>query len=103
MNEVITMRLPDLGEGIESATISEIPISKGEKIKKDDIMIVLESEKASMEIPSEVGGIVKSVNIKNGQSVKTGDLLLTIETEMPARRRTYPARMAAAFPAESPS
>ena len=88
MKKIKKIFLPDLGEGIESATISEIPISKGEKIKKDDIMIVLESEKASMEIPSEVGGIVKSVNIKNGQAVKTGDLLLTIETEIPARRRT---------------
>ena len=81
MKKIKKIFLPDLGEGIESATISEIPISKGEKIKKDDIMIVLESEKASMEIPSESGGVVKSINIKNGQVVKTGDLLLTIEIE----------------------
>ena len=86
MKKIKKIFLPDLGEGIESATISEIPISKGEKIKKDDIMIVLESEKASMEIPSEVGGIVKSVNIKNGQAVKTGDLLLTIETETTSQK-----------------
>jgi len=81
MKKIKKIFLPDLGEGIESATINEIPISKGEKIKKDDIMIVLESEKASMEIPSESGGVVKSINIKNGQVVKTGDLLLTIEIE----------------------
>ncbi len=86
MKKIKKVFLPDLGEGIESATISEIPISKGEKIKKDDIMIVLESEKASMEIPSEVGGMVKSVNIKNGQAVKTGDLLLTIETETTSQK-----------------
>jgi len=81
MKKIKKIFLPDLGEGIESATINEIPISKGEKIKKDDIMIVLESEKASMEIPSESGGVVKSINIKNGQVVKTDDLLLTIEIE----------------------
>ena len=72
--------LPDLGEGIESATISEVSVSKGQKINKDNIILVLESEKASMEIPSEVSGTIKSIDIKKGQEVKTGDLLITIET-----------------------
>ena len=77
MKKIIKILLPDLGEGIDSATTSEITVSKGEKINKGDIMIVLESEKASMEIPSELSGTVKSINIKNGQELKTGDLLLT--------------------------
>ena len=81
MKKIKKILLPDLGEGIDSATTSEITVSKGEKINKGDIMIVLESEKASMEIPSELSGTVKSINIKNGQELKTGDLLLTIETE----------------------
>ena len=72
--------LPDLGEGIESATISEVSVSKGQTIKKDNIILVLESDKASMEIPSEVSGTIKSIDIKKGQEVKTGDLLITIET-----------------------
>jgi len=72
--------LPDLGEGIESATISEVSVSKGQKINKDNIILVLESDKASMEIPSEVSGTIKSIDIKKGQEVKTGDLLITIET-----------------------
>lgn len=72
--------LPDLGEGIESATISEVSVSKGQTINKDNIILVLESDKASMEIPSEVSGTIKSIDIKKGQEVKTGDLLITIET-----------------------
>ena len=57
--------LPDLGEGIESATISEVSVSKGQTINKDNIILVLESDKASMEIPSEVSGTIKSIDIKN--------------------------------------
>ena len=72
--------LPDLGEGIDSATICEVSVSKGQKINKDNIILVLESDKASMEIPSEVSGTIKSIDIKKGQEVKTGDLLITIET-----------------------
>ena len=48
--------LPDLGEGIESATISEVPLGVGEQVKKDDVLLVLESDKASMEIPSDHDG-----------------------------------------------
>ena len=81
MKKVKEIFLPDLGEGIDSATISEISVSNEQTIKKDDIIIVLESEKASMEIPSEVDGIVKSINVENGQEIQTGELLLTIETE----------------------
>ena len=80
MKKIKNIHLPDLGEGIESATVSEIPISKGQKINKDDTIAVLESDKASMEIPSDIEGVVKSINIKTGQEIKTGDLLITLET-----------------------
>ena len=80
MKKTKNIHLPELGEGIESATVSEIPISKGQKINKDDTIVVLESDKASMEIPSDIEGVVKSINIKTGQEIKTGDLLITLET-----------------------
>ena len=80
MKKIKNIHLPDLGEGIESAIVSEIPISKGQKINKDDTIAVLESDKASMEIPSDIEGVVKSINIKTGQEIKTGDLLITLET-----------------------
>ena len=80
MDKIRKILLPDLGEGIKTATISEAIVSVGEKIKQDDIILVLESDKASMEIPSDIGGIVKTVNVKKGQEVRTGDLLITIET-----------------------
>ena len=48
--------LPDLGEGIESADVSEILVSAGDSVSIDDIFLVLESDKASMEIPAENNG-----------------------------------------------
>ena len=72
--------LPDLGEGIESATISEVPLSAGEHVKKDDVLLVLESDKASMEIPSDYDGKIE-VLIKEGKDVATGEPLFKIETQ----------------------
>ena len=73
--------LPDLGEGIESATISEIPLGAGEHVKKDDVLLVLESDKASMEIPSDYNGKVVEVLIEEGKDVATGEPLFKIEIQ----------------------
>ena len=73
--------LPDLGEGIESATISEVPLSAGEHVKKDDVLLVLESDKASMEIPSDYDGKIIEVLIEEGKDVVTGEPLFKIETQ----------------------
>ena len=73
--------LPDLGEGIESATISEVPLSAGEHVKKDDVLLVLESDKASMEIPSDYDGKITEVLVEEGKDVVTGEPLFKIETQ----------------------
>ena len=73
--------LPDLGEGIESATISEVPLTAGEHVKKDDVLLVLESDKASMEIPSDYDGKIIEVLIEEGKDVVTGEPLFKIETQ----------------------
>jgi len=71
--------LPDLGEGISSADVSEVLVSPGDSVSADDIILVLESEKASMEIPSENEGIIKKVFISAGDQVKTGEILIMME------------------------
>ena len=71
--------LPDLGEGIESADVSEILVSAGDSVSTDDIFLVLESDKASMEIPAENNGKVKEVFVKAGDKVKTGSPLISLE------------------------
>ena len=71
--------LPDLGEGIDSADVSEILINPGDSVSIDDIILVLESDKASMEIPAEDAGVVKEVFVNAGDEVKTGAPLISIE------------------------
>ena len=53
--------LPDLGEGIDGADVSEVVVSVGDTVSKDDTLLVLESDKASMEIPAEDAGVIKEI------------------------------------------
>ncbi len=71
--------LPDLGEGIEGAEVSEVSVASGDTVSPDDTILVLESDKASMEIPAEVSGIVKDIFVAAGDELKTGHLLMKIE------------------------
>ena len=72
--------LPDLGEGIEGADVSEISVSIGDRVSSDDTVLVLESDKASMEIPAENNGTVKEILVSVGDTIKTGQTLLKIES-----------------------
>ena len=71
--------LPDLGEGIEGAEVSEVAVAPGDTIQSDDTILVLESDKASMEIPAELDGVVKEVSVAVGDEIKTGQLLMKID------------------------
>ena len=71
--------LPDLGEGIEGAEVSEEAVATGDTITAEDTILVLESDKASMEIPAEVSGTVTEVAVAAGDEVKTGQILIKIE------------------------
>ena len=71
--------LPDLGEGIDNAEVSEVSVSVGDAVEKNDTLIVLESDKASMEIPAEEAGVVLEVLIIPGDEVSTGQPLLSME------------------------
>ena len=71
--------LPDLGEGIEGAEVSEVAVAPGDTVTAKDTVLVLESDKASMEIPAEVNGTVKDISVAAGDEVKTGQLLIKIE------------------------
>ncbi len=72
--------LPELGEGITSVEISDVVIQTGANIAVDDILIVVETDKASMEIPSTKAGIVESVHVQKGDSISPGDNIVTLST-----------------------
>ncbi|OTG85015.1 2-oxo acid dehydrogenase subunit E2 [Acinetobacter sp. ANC 4648] len=75
----VEITVPDLG--VEKATISEILISVGDRVEKDQSLCVAESDKASVEVPSTVAGVVKAIHVELNQSVSQGTALVTIETE----------------------
>ncbi len=75
-----TISVPDIG-GAENVDVIEIYVSPGDVVNADDPIIVLESEKASMDIPTPKGGKVVSVLVKEGDTVSEGDAVLELETD----------------------
>jgi len=73
--------IPDLGEGIDSVEVGEINIKRGDRVELGDIPVVLESDKASMEIEAELAGTIKDVRITTGLEVSTNTILATIEAD----------------------
>jgi pyruvate dehydrogenase E2 component (dihydrolipoamide acetyltransferase) len=78
---MIEIRLPELGEGITSVEISDVLVTKGDSVKLNDPIIVVETEKASMEIPTIEGGVVESVQVEKGGTLSPGDVIIRIEGE----------------------
>ena len=76
----IELKVPNLGEA-EDTEIIEISVSKGDKINKNDPIIVLESEKAAMEVPSDFDGVVKDILVREGDSVKEGVVFAVMEVD----------------------
>ncbi|MBD73998.1 MAG: hypothetical protein CMM96_00675 [Rickettsiales bacterium] len=76
----IELKIPNLGEA-EDTEIIEISVKKGDKLNKNDPIIVLESEKAAMEVPSDFDGKIKDIKVKEGDSVKEGTVFAVIEVE----------------------
>ena len=74
----IDLKIPNLGEA-EGTEVIEIPIKVGDKVGLNDPLIVLESEKAAMEVPSDYEGTICGLSIKEGDSVSEGDVYAVIE------------------------
>ncbi|MFI8978705.1 dihydrolipoyllysine-residue acetyltransferase [Ectopseudomonas khazarica] len=95
MSELI--RVPDLGGEGE---VIELLVKVGDRIEADQSVLTLESDKASMEVPSPKAGVIKELKVKIGDRLKEGDELLVLEVEGAAQ--AAPAPKAAAAPAEAP-
>jgi len=77
LNKVL---VPDIGD-FEKVEIIEVLVKTGDKIKKNDSIVTLESDKSSVEVPSTLEGTVENINIKIGDKVSKGDLLISVEIE----------------------
>lgn len=75
----VEVKLPDLGDGVDSGDILEILVSEGDVIQKEQGLVEVETEKATVEVPSTHTGVVTKVLVKAGQTVATGDVLVSLE------------------------
>jgi pyruvate dehydrogenase E2 component (dihydrolipoamide acetyltransferase) len=92
------VHVPDIGSS-GKAQIIEIQVKVGDTVEADQSLITLESDKASMEIPSPAAGVVESINVKLNDEVGTGDLILALTVAGAAAPAAAPAQAAAPAPA----
>ena len=76
----IQVRVPDIGD-FEEVEVIEVLVASGDKVDVEDSLVTLESDKATMEIPSPESGVVSDVSVQLGDAVSEGTLLLTLEIE----------------------
>lgn len=75
------IKLPELGENIESAEVLSVLVNAGDRVEKDQPLIELETDKATAEVPSETAGVVKEVRVKQGDAISVGQIILILDAE----------------------
>ncbi|MCM5569387.1 dihydrolipoyl dehydrogenase [Burkholderiaceae bacterium FT117] len=101
----IEVKVPDIGD-FKDVEVIEVLVGPGDTIAVEQSLITVESDKASMEIPSSVAGVVKAMRVKVGDKVSEGSVLLELEPAgagQPAAQATAPAGASAAAPAAAPA
>ena len=78
----MNFNLPDIGEGIKDVTVTDVLVKENQKLNKNDNVIIVESEKTSMEIPVDVNGEIEKIHISKGSVISPGDLILSLKTEV---------------------
>lgn len=73
------IKLPQISEGVDSADVAEVMVAAGDSISEGDSMIVVETDKASVEVPCTASGKIKEVKVKEGSTITVGDIILVLE------------------------
>jgi len=105
MSRIVDVEVPDIGD-FDQVPVIEVMVKPGDTIAKDDSLIALESEKATMEVPAPFAGTVKDIRIKTGDKVSKGTLILTLDVEgeaQPAATAPTASTQAAPPPAPAPT
>jgi len=84
------LKLPELGENVEKGDVVRVMVKPGDVIKKDQPVVELETDKATIEVPSDVDGTVVDLKVKPGDRVKVGQVILTVDAA--AAAATTPAK-----------
>ena len=78
MSQIIEIKVPDIGD-YKDVPVIEVLVKAGDKIEKEQSIVVLESDKATMDVPSSHSGVVKEVKVKVGDSLSEGAIVMTLE------------------------
>lgn len=77
-SQIVDVKVPDIG--VEKALVAEVLVKVGDQIEPEQSIVVVESDKATVEVPSSVAGIVEAIQIKEGDSIKEGVVLIQVKT-----------------------
>jgi pyruvate dehydrogenase E2 component (dihydrolipoamide acetyltransferase) len=103
------MKLPELGENIEGGDVLRVMVKPGDAIKKDQPVLELETDKATIEVPSSAAGVIKEIKVKPGEKVKVGQTIFIVDdgagtsgdaakADAPASKPAEPAKEEAPAP-----
>ncbi len=84
-------KLPELGENIEQGDLVRLMIAPGADIKEGQPVMELETDKAVIEVPSSVSGVVREIRVKEGDKLKVGQVIFTVENGAGAKAQSQPA------------
>ena len=98
MSNVTAIQVPDIGD-FDTVEVIEILIKVGDTVKAEQSLITVESDKASMEIPTSIGGVVKSIEVKVGDKVKQGSVMMHVEASAPSSAAAAEPSAPASVPA----
>ena len=101
MSDVIEVKIPDIG-GYKDVPVIEVLVKPGDAVKPEDSLITLESDKATMDVPSPATGVVKELRVKVGDKVSEGSLVLTLESPGAGVATKPAAQMPAPVPQQAP-
>ena len=79
------IKVPNIGD-FKDVEVIEVLVTEGQSIKKNDALITIESDKSSVEIPSNLEGKIKNLKIKVGDKVSEGDLILTLDSDTEVKK-----------------
>ncbi len=76
---ITEFKLPELGENVQAGNVINLLVTVGDTIKPDQPVLEIETDKATVEVPSAVGGVIQTIHIKAGETIRVGQLILTVE------------------------
>jgi len=102
MAQISEIKVPDIGD-YSGVPVIEVLVKPGDRVSKDQGLVTLESDKATMEVPSSAAGVIKEVRVKVGDEVSEGSVVATIEADAGGAEKPAAEKSAAPAPAPAPA